>query len=267
MKNFYLYIYFDSNKPGIYSYPNGIVLCFEPIYVGIGKGKRYLAHMEEAKVNYKSGNQLKLNKIRNTPVHVEILYKDISWFSASRLERVFIKNIGRLNLATGPLTNLTDGGEGSFGRFCSEKTRQAISDANKGKKAWNKGLTAQDPRVQKYKRYGRINSDLTLEKMSESAKERCKSKTYKESFLERMNKKDITEKRNQTIIKNGSFVNDNNPRWKNIDVDMIKKLYLDDFKTIGEISKLFNVSPKTIIKRLKLLNIKITKGPRKRLTT
>lgn len=55
--------------------------------------------------------------------------------TASKIEKELISKIGRKDINKGPLTNMTDGGEGSEGRICTIETRKKISMNcnNKGK--------------------------------------------------------------------------------------------------------------------------------------
>jgi hypothetical protein len=51
-------------------------------------------------------------------------------------ESFYIKHYGRINIGTGILRNLTDGGEGTSGRKASLETRQKMSQAMKGNLRW-----------------------------------------------------------------------------------------------------------------------------------
>ncbi|MDR3486582.1 MAG: GIY-YIG nuclease family protein [Bradyrhizobium sp.] len=100
--------------------PNG-----EPFYVGKGVGERVLNHEAEARNTSRLTH--KLNIIRNLhrqglPIH----YRFDSFFDdelgALERERYLIQTIGRHDLKIGPLTNQTDGGEGTSNP--SEESRQ-----------------------------------------------------------------------------------------------------------------------------------------------
>jgi hypothetical protein len=120
MKNdkiYYVYIYLNPLKPGYYNYGN-FHFDFEPFYVGKGKGNRYLIHLNEAeRKNTKKLNRHKINTIKNiiksnnSPL-ISLLNLNITDYESQELEKYYIKTIGRADLGLGPLTNLTDGGDG-----------------------------------------------------------------------------------------------------------------------------------------------------------
>jgi len=133
---FYSYFYLDPRCPGKYEYPE-IDLCFlfEPIYVGKGSGGigRAMCHLKHARKRIKKlkiydGNNLKINKIvrilkEDKEPYVLIIPKNTNE-SALCFESQCISIIGRLDLKTGPLTNLTGGGEGNIpGPITREKQR------------------------------------------------------------------------------------------------------------------------------------------------
>lgn len=153
-KRFYVYIYLDPRKPGNFNYEE-FHFDFEPFYVGKGKEKRAWDHLFSSKKE-KSYKSNKINKILKThnlePVFV---LKNISEKNAFELEIRLIRLIGRLDLKTGTLTNMTGGGEGvsglseeikrdcynhkgvknpRYGVVLSAETREKISKANTGKK-------------------------------------------------------------------------------------------------------------------------------------
>jgi len=136
-KHFYVYVYLDPRKPGIYQYHNKIRFDHEPIYVGKGSNGQYLRHLNEAKGSDKSHthNPYKLRKIKKIlkaglePIIIK--YKEnIFESSALRLESMLIKLIGRDKI--GPLTNLTSGGEGISGYQHTDESKKKIGIASLG---------------------------------------------------------------------------------------------------------------------------------------
>lgn len=130
---YYVYMYLKENGT--------------PFYVGKGKGNRHLAHLQEAKKSStKDTNKLKINTIKkmlNEGKEPSIVFvdKNIDEDSAFELEEFLISEIGRIDLKTGTLTNLTNGGDGASGTIITESTRnkrrlkmQGVLNPNFGKK-------------------------------------------------------------------------------------------------------------------------------------
>ena len=135
---FYTYLYLDSRKPGKFTYDDGkLVFDYEPFYVGKGKGNRYLSHLNEAKQT--SNKSHKLNKIRKIlkeefdPIIIKILENITEQKSIDKeIELIWI--IGRHDLGMGPLTNLTNGGDGFSGYMLTLENNSIY-----GKKCYNNG--------------------------------------------------------------------------------------------------------------------------------
>jgi len=166
---FYVYVYLDPRKPGKYKYGE-YEFDYEPFYVGKGEGYRINVHLYESKLE-NDENKLKTNKIKKIQREIEsdpikFLYKkNMIEQNALELETIMIVTIGRINLNAGPLTNLTNGGEGKSGHIVSDETKQKISNANKGQLVGEKnpmyGKTGKDAPMfsrtgDKHPMYGRI---------------------------------------------------------------------------------------------------------------
>lgn len=135
LNKFYVYAYLDPRKPGKYVYGD-YSFDYEPFYIGKGGTKRQLKrHLFETKNRTK--NSLKYRKIQSIlkfgliPITKKIL-ENIKEDKAFSLEEKLIKIIGRIDLKTGPLTNLKDGGIGGQSNP-SSLTRKKLSVATKGK--------------------------------------------------------------------------------------------------------------------------------------
>lgn len=101
----------------------------EPFYIGIGSDERY--YRSTAKTHR---NKIWKGIVSRTEYRVEILIDDITFDEAKEKEKEFISLYGRINLNTGTLCNLTDGGDGTVGQVYSKEHRQKISASNKGRK-------------------------------------------------------------------------------------------------------------------------------------
>lgn len=108
MKKYYVYALLDPRKKGDYNYGN-LNFEYEPFYVGKGCGKRMSKHSFEDKSNpFRSNKIKKILKEGKKYLSIQI-FKNLTEKNAFKKEKEIIKLIGRKN---GPLTNLTDGGEG-----------------------------------------------------------------------------------------------------------------------------------------------------------
>lgn len=91
-----------------------------PYYIGKGTGKRF-----------KEGNKKRSAKIPSESWRIVIVESGLTHLGAIALERRLIKWWGRIDIGTGCLHNLTDGGEGGHGRIYKptpetiEKQRQS----------------------------------------------------------------------------------------------------------------------------------------------
>lgn len=141
MKNcniYYVYVYLDPQKPGNFNY--GIYhFDFEPYYVGKGYRKRMYDHLSCNDNSHKTRKLKKILESGYTKKHLKSDYIilqnfDMEETKAFDLEIDMIKTIGRYDLGMGPLTNLTDGGEGQSGHINSKETRKKKSLAKIGKK-------------------------------------------------------------------------------------------------------------------------------------
>lgn len=137
MKNCYVYCYLNPLKPGNFIY-NTIIgeikFKFEPFYIGKGSNKRYLDHLnypEKDKNDFKRNVINKIIKESNKIPFIEFLKQELTSEEALLLEIDLISNIGRRNLNKGPLTNLTDGGEGTSGIIFTDELRKRWSELAK----------------------------------------------------------------------------------------------------------------------------------------
>lgn len=99
----------------------------EVFYVGIGK--------EDSRAfDFIRRNKVWKGIKRRTDVDVEIVARDLSWELACELEQLMIQEYGRIDLGTGCLVNLTNGGEGTIGLKQSQETIDKRANSIRGKK-------------------------------------------------------------------------------------------------------------------------------------
>ena len=118
MNDYYVYIYYHP-------------VTMVPFYVGMGKGKRKMAHLKEAiKDPLPQAGQHKLNVIRKLlkegqePVIQQVI-DGLTRDEAKHKEEQLIESIGRIDLGTGTLTNQTKGGDGNRGWSLEQRRRMA----------------------------------------------------------------------------------------------------------------------------------------------
>lgn len=160
---YYVYALTDPRKSGQFIYGD-LSFNYEPFYIGKGHGSRLKHHTNKSEIK-KCGNSIKNNKIKQiikngyNPNNYAIILKEFDLEKdALEYEILLIKLIGRIKLNTGPLSNMTDGGESCspckgrtyeeiHGKKEAERLKKIrrqwmLSNDNprKGKPAWNKGI-------------------------------------------------------------------------------------------------------------------------------
>jgi hypothetical protein len=111
----------------------------QPFYVGKGKSRQVYSHRGQALGSFhKPGRKsLRISIIhklwrQNLDFTEEIMVDGLSEKEAFDLEMEAISIYGRIDLGTGCLANLTDGGEGGIGAVRSEEFRRNVSIFQKG---------------------------------------------------------------------------------------------------------------------------------------
>ena len=140
MDEFYVYVYLDPLKEGKFDYED-LSFEYEPFYIGKGKNGRINKYNRKTSNIWLREKLEYLQKIGITPISLKI-FQSLSEQDAYRIERDVIKKIGRKDKKTGPLLNLTNGGQGfkgcnsyrgGFTGKHSTETKKRLSRINKGK--------------------------------------------------------------------------------------------------------------------------------------
>lgn len=127
----------------------------EPFYIGKGKGEGPTNIFTRPKIHINTAtgilkrpldfNRHKINTIKKiismgTKPEVKIILITENEKEAFDKEKELIKFYGRIDLHTGCLTNLTNGGEGGSGRVWKEESKRKVSDTvRKAGGPWMKG--------------------------------------------------------------------------------------------------------------------------------
>jgi len=127
---YYVYIYLDIRYSGEYKYEE-YEFNYKPFYVGKGKNKRKYSHLKMKDTHNKHKNNI-IKKIfeLNTIPEIITIKENMSEEEAFELEKKLVKLIGRENIGTGHLTNLTDAGEGTSGAIWSDESKEKIKGEN-----------------------------------------------------------------------------------------------------------------------------------------
>lgn len=197
-EDFYAYIYLDTRHPveyeGQYRYvlPSGKVVNFShrPMYAGKGTGDRMYAHLYETagqgKNKYKHGI---LNKLKELGIEPKIIFTDylVDEATAFAFEIDLIAGIGRYDLKLGPLTNMTDGGDGSPHLSEAVKNR---SIKRRKKTMAAKSSSEKRATIRKWKRTYHSRSDAEKNQASAKMSARAAARTSEDRELQLQRTKD-----------------------------------------------------------------------------
>lgn len=98
----------------------------EIFYIGIGTGDNF-----KRSRNKSTRNNLWKKITSKTSYEIEIIYKNLSHSDACELEMLLISEYGRIDLKTGSLCNLTDGGEGLLNISNEHRKKISLSSKNR----------------------------------------------------------------------------------------------------------------------------------------
>lgn len=205
--NFYVYSILDPRKPGNYKY-NDLEFSFEPIYIGKGKNNRLYQHTKLYNLNrYDSYKDRKLKKIINEglkPIIIK-LKENLVEQEALSLEKEYISKIKRY--PDGPLTNLTDGGEGISGLKHTPEAKEKMSKTWFNGSPWNTGMKMSEEHCDKLSisHLGHKPSKETIKKLSKIRKGKLKSEEHKQKIQESLCKNTyriISPEGQEFVVKN-----------------------------------------------------------------
>lgn len=129
-QDFYVYALLDPRKPGPFIY-NRWKFRFQPFYIGKGKGRRASAHLHNRthQPNKKKASVIaSIRKDGLEPI-VAIRRRNLAEDQALALETKIIAAVG--HRGRGPLTNVTNGGQGLAGHRHSSATRRKMSASHR----------------------------------------------------------------------------------------------------------------------------------------
>jgi len=227
----YVYIYYDPRKSPI-----------EPIYIGKGKDDRMYHHVN--KVCKNPILERKLAKIKEAGLEpiIEKIIDDISDEESLRLEIEYISKYGRIDLHTGTLCNLTEGGEGSSGRIVSEETKKLWSEQRKGKKQTEAQYEAN---------CNRVISEETKEKQRKASKGHSRHTPEQIKAIKESNSNRVIEDSTRKIWSEQRLGKNEKIKWPPND----ELLLMVKNSNLTEVAKLFNTSYSNLKKRLKRRNL------------
>lgn len=164
----------------------------EPFYIGIGSDDSFKRANEKSR-----RNNIWRKIVDKSGYSVEILFEDLSWEDACKKEMEFIKMYGRIDIGTGILSNMTDGGDGTINKVYTEEYRKKLSISAKKRPP--------QPQVQKIIEWRKSDkyyiSDEGKKRIGEASRKRVRTSYEIELLKQRIGDKNpMFGKRN-----NGSF--------------------------------------------------------------
>jgi hypothetical protein len=222
----YVYIYYDPRKSPI-----------EPIYIGKGKGKRISFHKNRAKNPILKRKLEKIKDLGLEPI-VEKFIDNISDEEALKLEIELISKYGRIDLKTGPLCNLTEGGDGTSGRIASEETKKLWSEQRKGKKQTEAQYAAN---------CNRVISKETKEKQRKANKGHSRHTPEQIAAIKKHNQERVISDETRKLWSEQRLGKNEKIKWPS-DNELLLMVKNSNFT---EVAKIFNTTYSNVKKRLK----------------
>jgi len=155
-------------------------------YVGVGTGRNY----ERAKTKF-GRNPIWHKIVGKTDYEVEIMLDELEREIALEKEKEFIERYGRIDLGTGTLANLTDGGDGCIG--FSDEVKKKMSKAQKGNQKWKLRKSNEHSRRLGLSNRGKKRSDEFKRRISEYGKKPVAQYTLDGEFIKQYDSMKATE--------------------------------------------------------------------------
>jgi hypothetical protein len=179
----------------------------EPFYIGVGTKKSYIKNWEApsaySRATEKGGrNKIWRNIVKKTKYEVEVLLESDNEDFIFEKEIEFIKLYGRINLKTGILANLTDGGRGTKCLIPSLKSKIATSIRAKGN-TYRRGV-----KLSKETKAIISASQLGRKLLPESIEKRTKTRQLKGNWHTK-NSKDKIGKSNSKKLMRQNLIDNN----------------------------------------------------------
>jgi len=259
-KRYYIYVFCDDTKPGKFIYDN-LEFDYEPFYIGKGTKDRIVTSM----CNRGTFKYSKIKSIKNRGGEVirYKLFENLNNLESLELEKVLISKIGRRDINKGPLTNLTDGGEGRVNVLTSIETKRKISETKKSQNlhtphtAETKKVLKQINLGEKNPMYGKTHTDEVKEKQSllvSGSNHPMYGKKHNEETIQK-----IKDKRNNAVNQKAASLDSklrNNKAVLQYDLDNI---FIAEFEAIKVASIELKISESLIGKTCR----GVVKNPRK----
>ena len=176
----------------------------EPFYIGVGTKKSFIKKWQAPSAYYRAFEKRSRNTIWSSIVNktdyiVEILVEsnDLNFIFEREIE--FIKLYGRIDLKTGSLANLTDGGKGTKRQVVSEKARKLTSNRSKGN-TYRRGKKASEETklLIRYSQLGRKLLPGSINKRTQTRK--SKGNWHSKESKEKIGKKNSKKLMRQNLI-------------------------------------------------------------------
>jgi hypothetical protein len=213
-------------------------------YIGVAKSEKRFTSTY-------SRNPIWKNIVNKNGFYYKILFEFDCFDKCFEKEKELIKKYGRIDLKTGILCNMTDGGEGCLNLSVASKAK--ISKANKGKK--RSGLVKENMRK---RMIGTKLSIDTIKKMSESHKKIDKSYLFNRIFSQE-HKNNISKSKKGKSVGVGKILTQEHkkaiskgfkPKFNDDELKKIIEMYNKNI-SLRKIALKFNSNHTTIKKYIK----------------